>query len=77
MQVGTTKEQGLYNKPSAAVHPGGISRRDPTTIQCNSSDWLYLISAVCNIYLFTPGAVNSSETIRLFKEILKPIMACG
>ena len=33
MQVGTTKDQGLYIKPSAAVHPGGISRRDPTTIQ--------------------------------------------
>ena len=33
MQVGMTEDQGLYNKPSAAVHPGGISRRDPTTIQ--------------------------------------------
>ena len=31
VQVGTTKDQGLYNKPSAAVHPGGISRQDPTT----------------------------------------------
>ena len=31
MQVGTTKDQGLYNKPSAAVHPGVISRRDPIT----------------------------------------------
>ena len=35
MQVGRTKDQGLYNKPSAVVHPGGISRRDPTTIQYN------------------------------------------
>ena len=25
MQVGTTKEQGLYNKPSAAVHPGALA----------------------------------------------------
>ena len=33
VQVGTTKDQGLYNNPSAAVHPGGISRRDPTTIK--------------------------------------------
>ena len=33
MQVGMTKDQGLYNKPSDAVHPGGISHRDPTTIQ--------------------------------------------
>ena len=38
MQAGTTKDQGLYNKPSAAVHPGasaavpyhnGISQRIP------------------------------------------------
>ena len=25
MQVGTTKDQGLYNKPSAAVHPGSLA----------------------------------------------------
>ena len=25
MQVGTTKDQGLYNKPSAAVHPGPLA----------------------------------------------------
>ena len=24
MQVGTTKDQGFYNKPSAAVHPGTL-----------------------------------------------------
>ena len=24
-QVGTTKDQGLYNKPSAAVHPGALA----------------------------------------------------
>ena len=35
MQVGTTKDQGLYSKPSAALHPVGISRRDPTTIKYN------------------------------------------
>ena len=27
MQVGTTKDQGLYNKPSAAVHPGALAAR--------------------------------------------------
>ena len=32
MQVGTTKDQGLYNKPSAAVHPGPLA----ATIQYNS-----------------------------------------
>ena len=25
MQVGTTKDHGLYNKPSAAVHPGVLA----------------------------------------------------
>ena len=25
--VGTTKDQGLYNKPSAAVHPGALAAR--------------------------------------------------
>ena len=25
MQVGTTKDQGLYNKPSAPVHPGALA----------------------------------------------------
>ena len=25
MKVGMTKDQGLYNKPSAAVHPGALA----------------------------------------------------
>ena len=25
MQVETTKDQGLYNKPSATVHPGALA----------------------------------------------------
>ena len=25
MQVGKTKDQGVYNKPSAAVHPGALA----------------------------------------------------
>ena len=27
MQVGMTKDQGLYNKPSDAVHPGALAAR--------------------------------------------------
>ena len=37
MQVGTTKDQGLYNKPSAAVHPGALAAGtlpQYSTIQC-------------------------------------------
>ena len=25
VQIGTTEDQGLYNKPSAAVHPGALA----------------------------------------------------
>ena len=39
VKAGTTKDQRLYNKPSAAVHPGGISRRDRTTIQYNTPQY--------------------------------------
>ena len=34
MQVGTTKDQGLYNKPSVAVHPGALAAG--TLPQCNT-----------------------------------------
>ena len=34
MQVGTTKDQSLYNKPSGAVHPGALAAG--TLPQCNT-----------------------------------------
>ena len=37
MQVGTTKDQGLYNKPSAAVHPGALAAG--TLPQYNIIQW--------------------------------------
>ena len=37
MQVGTTKDQGLYNKPSAAVHPGALAAG--TLPQYNTIRW--------------------------------------
>ena len=49
MQVGTIKDQGLYNKPSAAVHPGALAagtlpqyntiRRTPVTIESGNDVW--------------------------------------
>ena len=38
-QVGTTKDQGLYNKPSAAVHPGALSAG--TLPQYNTMQWVH------------------------------------
>ena len=35
VQVGTTKDQGLYNTPSAAVHPGALAAG--TLPQCNTT----------------------------------------
>ena len=40
MQVGMTKDQGLFNKPSAAVHPGALAAGtlpQYNTIQYNKS----------------------------------------
>ena len=34
MQVGMTKDQGFYNKPSAAVHPGALAA--DTLLQYNT-----------------------------------------
>ena len=60
MQVGKTKDQDLYNKPSAAVHPGALAAgtlpqyntipnnfRDPNSVpkELNSlSQWVLKIS---------------------------------
>jgi hypothetical protein len=42
VQVGTTKYQGLYNKPSAVVHPGALAAG--TLPQYNVKKIVYLIS---------------------------------
>ena len=38
MQVGATTDQGLYNKPSAAVHPGALATG--TLPQYNTSHYI-------------------------------------
>ena len=68
MQVGTTKDQGLYNKPSAAVHPGA------TTIQYNRYETSQLMTrtllpsdiivGIQNINIFGKG----QNTDRKFEE---------
>ena len=40
MQVGTAKDQGLFNKPSAAVHPGALDAG--TLPQYNTIQYLCL-----------------------------------
>ena len=37
MEVGTTKDKGLYNKPSTAVHPGALAAG--TLPQYNTTLW--------------------------------------
>ena len=43
MQVRTTKDQGLYNKPSTAVHPGALAAG--TLPQYNT---IHMTVTVCN-----------------------------
>ena len=39
MQVGMTKDQGLYSKPSAAVHPGALATG--TVQQYNTKKYVF------------------------------------
>ena len=39
MQVGTTKDQGLYNKPSAAVNPGALAVGTLPQYNRHVSEW--------------------------------------
>ena len=55
MQLGTTKDQGLYNKPSAAVHPGALA--GGTLPQYNTID-------SCKI-LHSEGIVECNLLIKL------------
>ena len=50
MQLGTTKDQGLYNKPSAAVHPGALSAR--TLLQYNTRALINLQICYCLFQLW-------------------------
>ena len=43
-QVGTTKEQGLYNKPSAAVHPGSLAAGTLPQYNTSALTYVFIIS---------------------------------
>ena len=65
MQVGTTKDQGLYNKPSAAVHPGALAAG--TLPQYNilpaAKGVKVQASNVCNLRLQIQNAVFYIDTV--------------
>ena len=53
MQVGTTKDQGLYDKPSAAAHPGALAagtlpQYDTKQAVCEAGHSLLSITDVTN-----------------------------
>ena len=46
VQVGTTEDQGFYNKPSAAVHPGALAAGtlpQYNTIQYNTIQYINIL----------------------------------
>ena len=55
MQVGTSKDQGLYNKPSAAVHPGALATGYPTTIQYNTVQGTVMTGTFLTLNFFWGG----------------------
>ena len=65
MQVGTTKDQGLYNKPLAAVHPGALAAG--TLPQYNT----VLCLSVVNGYGLT------KTTVRCFLNVYTKSIFCA
>ena len=67
MQVGTTKDQGLYNKPSAAVHPGELAAGTlPKYNTINS-----LLSPVLLLYVLKKCMCQLTEDGEIIKR--KPV----
>ena len=83
MQGGTTKDQGLYNKPSAAVYPGALAagtllqystmlpfftRSGSLIIQTRTTDTFLFISHITNALLFKFRS-NIFIGVRIIKEM--------
>ena len=56
MQVGSTKDQGLYNKPSDAVHPGALAAG--TLPQYNTIQYVYVTLKIINPLLLAFNGIN-------------------
>ena len=73
MQVGTTKDQGSYNKPSAAVHPGALAAG--TLPQYNTIQYIHFLIAIrlwhvrVHSYLYFRKAVSENTDI-VFRSTL-------
>ena len=70
MQVGMTKDQGLYNKPSAAVYPGALAAGTLPqyyTINCqiNKLRWGVFFVLLSNYKILFP-AVSYTYVIESF-----------
>ena len=61
MQVGTTKDQGLYNKPSVAVHRGALAAG--TLPQYNTDDKKLMYSGI-NLHSATAPAIGTLYVIK-------------
>ena len=68
MQVGKTKDQGLYNKPSAAVHPGALAAGNLP--QYNTSE-LQEVIIVIMVYYYIFMHNLSTICLRLVISVLQ------
>ena len=66
MQVGMTKNQGVYNKPSAAVHPGSLAAG---TLPHN----ITLLYIIMFRFVDYRGITGSVEQVLMVKNTLKKV----
>ena len=58
MQVGTTKDQGLYSKPSVAVHPGALAAGTLPQYNRYIKTLKHYVSEDGSAFVFRPEASN-------------------
>ena len=70
VQVGTTKDQGLYNKPSAAVHPGALALLAflVTEHLLNIVRWHFYISISSSLLHFIYNSARKYNIYRICKH---------
>ena len=74
MQVGMTKNQSLYNKPSAAVHPGALvagTLPQYNTIQYHPNAQSIFVTFI--VFLLHVSVSRSSSSVGKFVPLLKTI----
>ena len=77
MKIGKIKEQGLYNKPSAAVHPGALAPGtlpQYNTIQYNTIQYNTIQATIKNVHynkqrLFSTSFILHTDRVTFYSGL--------